>query len=151
MDNKNGAASAATTLTVRVHGQRLTPAQARLYQALVHAPAPLSAYQLLDRLNADVDTHVYPQTVYRALTQLRAKGLVHRVESANAYIPCRAPSRPHRGIHLLCDRCGCAQEIVDAAVSTSLDADAAQQHFRIDHQVVELHGLCASCQRAEAN
>lgn len=134
-----------------VHGRRLTAAQVRVYEALSHASEPRSAYQLLNSLNGERDTHFYPQTVYRALACLQKAGLVHRVESSNAYMPCRAPSRPHRSIHLLCDRCGAAQELIDAHMSETLEAGAAQRHFHVQRQIIELHGLCAACARVEAH
>lgn len=138
----------------QVHGFRLSTTQARLYRVLQDAAGPMTAYQLLDELNAEpvagAAKRVYPQTVYRSLAQLQGRGLVHRVESANAYLSCRAPTQPHRGIHLLCDRCGHATELIDTKVSRSLDADAAQHQFSIDRQVVELHGLCADCTHADA-
>lgn len=112
---------------------------------LKRAPEPASAYQLLDQLNQVGGARVYPQTVYRALTRLQELGLVHRVESSNGYLACSAPARPHRCIHLLCDRCGSAQELIDTRISDELVADAEERHFRVRRQIVELHGVCQDC------
>lgn len=125
--------------------QRLTAVQAQLYDLLKCGPEPASAYQLMDQLNQAGRARVYPQTVYRALTRLQALGLVHRVESSNAYLACRAPAQPHRCIHLLCDRCGNAEELIDTRISGDLEADAEQRHFLVQRQIVELHGVCRHC------
>lgn len=129
-------------------GQRFTSGQRQLYRLLLNADAPMSAYQLLDMLRRSQDKRIYPQTVYRTLALLQARGLVHKLESANAYLPCAAPSHPHESIHLLCDICGNAEELVDAKISSLLSKDADRQRFRIQHQVVELHGVCAGCDSA---
>ncbi|MDN5873853.1 MAG: transcriptional repressor [Sinobacteraceae bacterium] len=148
-------ATATASAPQQVHGWRLGSTQARLYQVLQHVAGPLTAYELLNALNADSASDgsrkVYPQTVYRGLAQLQERGLVHRVESTNAYLACQSPTRPHRSIHLLCDRCGKAQELIDRRVSRSLDADAARYQFNLERQVVELHGVCAHCAHAESH
>ena len=134
----------------RAQGQRFTPGQREIYQLLLGAQAPVSAYQLLDALSRVQDRRIYPQTVYRTLALLQARGLVHKLETANAYLPCAEPAHPHESIHLLCDVCGNAEELVDAKISTLLCKDASRQHFRIQHQVIELRGVCAGCDGAAA-
>lgn len=129
----------------RPEGSRLTPGQSRVYRTLLEAGAPMSAYQLLDALNRSEGRHVYPQTVYRALAMLRQRGLVHRLETANAYLACSGPARPHESIHLLCDGCGSAVELVDPRIGELLERDAGLRQFRVRRQTVELHGLCAVC------
>lgn len=137
---------------VYAHDARLSAAQRCVYALLSQDGGPLSAYDLLDRMaeGRGASRRVYPQTVYRALARLCERGLVHRVESLNAYLLCRTPARKHRGIHLLCDRCGRAEELVDADISAALDAAAASRRFLPEHQIVEIHGLCAACRSAEA-
>lgn len=132
----------------RSQGQRFTSGQRQLYLLLLNANAPMSAYQLLDMLGRSQDKRIYPQTVYRTLALLQARGLVHKLESTNAYQPCAAPLHPHEGIHLLCDVCGNAEELVDAKISSLLSKDASRQHFRVQHQVIELRGVCAGCDGA---
>lgn len=134
----------------RAQGQRFTAGQREIYQLLLNAQAPVSAYQLLDSINREQGRRVYPQTVYRTLALLQARGLVHKLESANAYLPCAAPAHPHESIHLLCEVCGNAEELVDAKINSLLSRDASRQHFRIQHQVIELRGVCAGCDGSAA-
>lgn len=134
----------------RSQGQRFTSGQLQLYRLLLSTDAPMSAYQLLDVLGRSQGKRIYPQTVYRTLALLQARGLVHKLESANAYLPCTAPTHPHESIHLLCDVCGNAEELVDAKIGSLLSKDASRQHFRIQHQVIELCGVCAGCDSAAA-
>lgn len=131
----------------RAQGVRFSPGQQRVYRLLLDADAPMTAYQLLDALGRSEARRIYPQTVYRTLALLQAHGLIHKLESANAYLPCVTPAHPHDSIHLLCDVCGNAEELVDANINHLLTQDAQRQRFRIQHQMIELRGVCAGCDR----
>ena len=67
----------------------LTRNQSLVFNALTRAPGPLSAYSLLDQLR-DKGLRA-PLQVYRALDKLVAFGMVHRLESLNAFVACRHP------------------------------------------------------------
>src|SRR6266852_9126627 len=67
--------------------ERLTPMRRRVLEALLASHQPLGAYELIDRL-AVRTARPAPITVYRALDFLREQGLVHRIESRNAFIAC---------------------------------------------------------------
>ena len=57
---------------------------------------PIGAYDLLDELRA-LNRRAAPPTIYRALEFLMDQGLVHRIESLNAYIGCTRPEHEHAG------------------------------------------------------
>ena len=59
----------------------------RVLEALLASHQPLGAYELIDRL-AVRGARPAPITIYRALDFLREQGLVHRIESRNAFIAC---------------------------------------------------------------
>ena len=67
--------------------ERLTPIRRRVLEALLASHQPLGAYELIDRL-AVRGARPAPITIYRALDFLREQGLVHRIESRNAFIAC---------------------------------------------------------------
>ena len=66
----------------------LTPNQSKVLAKLEAASGPLSAYALLDQLRDD--GFRAPLQVYRALESLVGAGLVHRLESMNAFVPAAA-------------------------------------------------------------
>src|SRR6202140_3359403 len=66
--------------------QRLTPIRRQVLEALLASHKPLSAYEIIEHLAGD--TRPAPITVYRALDFLRDNGLVHRIESRNAFVAC---------------------------------------------------------------
>ena len=67
--------------------QRLTPIRRQVLETLLASHNPLGAYEIIDRL-ADKAARPAPITVYRALDFLRDNGLVHRIESRNAFVAC---------------------------------------------------------------
>ncbi|MGN4219982.1 Fur family transcriptional regulator, partial [Burkholderia gladioli] len=95
---------------------RLTVNQQRVLAALRQAAGPLSAYALLARLREQGFSA--PAQVYRALERLTAQGLVHRLESLNAYLACRQTAACGPGLlaFAICDECGQVDEFVDPEV-----------------------------------
>ena len=125
-------------------GQRLTPMRRRVLEALLASHKPLGAYEIIERLAHR--GRLAPITVYRALDFLLAQGLVHRIESRNAYIACI--SRHQAGammVFLLCDMCGAVGEAPSSAVAKSLLAAAKSAGFTPKTPVVEIPGVCAHC------
>ena len=116
----------------------------------------MSAYDLLDKLRAHGIGA--PPTIYRALGKLLEGGKIHRLESLNAFVPCVETSRDHDDhTHdmlsvgfAICDGCGSVQEFVDPLLKARIEADAAASAFRPLNSSVEVHGLCAKCDHAQA-
>jgi Fur family zinc uptake transcriptional regulator len=99
---------------------------------------------VLERLSHD-GRRAAPPTVYRALDFLMAQGLVHRLESLNAYIGCPRPYQRHRAQYLICERCGDAAEVEIAGLERTIAATAAAHEFAVSGQTVEVRGVCGVC------
>jgi Fur family zinc uptake transcriptional regulator len=128
-------------------GGRLTPQRQRILELVWREHKPVGAYELLERLR-EAGVKAAPPTVYRALEFLLAHGLIHRIESLNAYTGCTAPGTPHRGQFMVCRQCQHVVELDDSAINDRLDARARQLGFTIEHQTVEISGLCQQCREA---
>ena len=125
-------------------GGRLTPQRQQILELVWQEHKPVGAYELLDRLR-ESGIKAAPPTVYRALDFLLAHGLIHRIESLNAFTGCSAPGTPHQGQFLVCSQCHRVAELDDSAIDRQLDASARKLGFEIEHRTVEVSGLCASC------
>ena len=128
---------------------QFTTLRRRLLEVLWAAPHPLTAYELLPRLGESLGRKLAPATVYRALDFLLKQGLVARIESRNAFVPCAHPDHPHACVFFVCDRCSCSVEIEDPALERLLIRDASTLGFEISRKVLELQGTCVQC-RARA-
>ena len=126
-------------------GERLTPARLRAYAALLSSDVPLSAYELIARLEEEEQRKIAPLTVYRHLDFLMRVGLVHRLESKQAYLACDHPEHAHESQYLLCTSCGRADELESEQLWKILDKLIDQQGFERVNSVVEVTGLCSKC------
>ena len=126
----------------------LTKNQALVFHALDGADKPLGAYDLLDALRGDGIRS--PLQVYRALDKLIGLGLVHRLESLNAFILCaHCEDAGHKSAAFtICDKCGHVTEVEDDDLVARLTGIAAASGFRLEKSTIELRGLCAACQAA---
>lgn len=128
--------------------ERLTPIRLRVLEALLASHQPLGAYELIDRL-AVRGARPAPITVYRALDFLREQGLVHRIESRNAFIAC---VHNHEGsdpvVFLICEKCGAVGEAASAAVADTIKNASRAAGFSPKTPVIEISGICAHCKAA---
>jgi Fur family transcriptional regulator, zinc uptake regulator len=128
-------------------GQRLTPLRRQVLEALAESHKALGAYEIMERL-AGTGPRPAPITVYRALDFLMENGLVHRIESRNAFLACAHDHDETSMVaFLLCDHCGSVGEIPAAPVAQSLNAAARASGFAPKLSVVEIAGTCAHCQK----
>ncbi len=128
-------------------GAQLTPIRRRVLELVWSSHAPIGAYDILARLGQETGK-VQPPTVYRALEFLKAQGLIHRIESRNAFIGCAQPEAAHEGQFLLCRSCGDAAELLADKTLAALDRQATALGYTVEHRTVELEGLCPRCQDA---
>ena len=104
--------------------QKFTPIRRQVLQALLSSHRPLGAYEVIDELARSMPRPA-PITVYRALDFLMENGLVHRIESRNAFLACAHDhDEPSMVAFLICDHCGSVGEIPAAPVAQSLNAAA---------------------------
>jgi len=125
-------------------GSRLTELRRSVLELVWRSHAPIGAYQILDQLAAGRG-RVAPPTVYRALEFLSREGLVHRIESLNAYVGCSSPTLPHEAYFFICRACGDAAEFDDDELTATLTRCVRRASFQVESSKVELSGLCARC------
>ncbi|HEY9217178.1 MAG TPA: Fur family transcriptional regulator [Phenylobacterium sp.] len=123
--------------------ERLTEPRRRVLELLLQAKSPLKAYDLIAAYGTEGQA-AKPPTVYRALEFLERLGFAHRIESLNAYVPCRMEAESHSAAFLICDCCGAAQEF-EPDFSGQLAA-AREAGYAVRAVTLEARGLCAECQ-----
>lgn len=128
-------------------GLAFTALRRRVLELVWSSHGPAGAYQLLDALRAE-GRRAAPPTVYRALEFLRTHGLVHRIESLNAFIGCARPDRRHGGQFLICRDCGTTAEIDDPTIADAVQSRAEALGFTVDRQTIEITGQCPRCRRS---
>ena len=107
----------------------LTKNQTLVMGALTRSKGPLSAYTILDQLRDN--GFRAPLQVYRALDKLVEFGLVHRLESLNAFVACRHPGCDGDDTiaFMICEKCGQVNEITDNAPCQAAEAAGGRGKF----------------------
>lgn len=128
--------------------QKFTPIRRQVLEALLASHRPLGAYEVIEELAKSMPRPA-PITIYRALDFLMANGLVHRIESRNAYLACAHDHDTTATVaFLICERCGLVGEIPATPIAQDLSAAARASGFLPKLSVVEITGICGHCQRA---
>ncbi len=125
-------------------GLRLTKIRRRVLELVWGSHEPVKAYDILDKLKGEHQAAA-PPTVYRALEFLLQERLIHRIESLNAYLGCGKPCQHHSGQFLICLECGRVAEMDNHEVSELLREKAEALGFTVDHEIIEIAGLCNKC------
>ena len=92
-------------------GERLTTMRRHVLEVLAASHKPLGAYEIIEQV-AVRGPRPAPITIYRALDFLTAQGLVHRIESRNAFLACinnHASGAPV--VFLICEHCGASKRV----------------------------------------
>ena len=130
-------------------GMTLGGGRREVLAEILGAGQPLTAYQILDRLQRTRGKPVMPPTVYRAADFLVKNGFIHRLESLNAFVACsdlaEHGSPAHSGQFVICNDCGHTEELHDAGVGQALGEKASALGYSVQQQIVELRGLCQEC------
>jgi len=125
---------------------RLTSRRLQVLEILLASHQLMGAYDILAELNRTAgQEQIAPPIVYRALEFLMTEGLIHRIESRNAYISCIHPGHSCGAQFLICRDCDQVAELEGR--DNDLLAEADSLGFAVDHSVVEITGICAQCQK----
>ena len=123
----------------------LTKNQALVLAALSNSSGPLSAYTILDLLRNK--GFRAPLQVYRALDKLVEYGMVHRLESMNAFVACQHSDGGNLSTvaFTICGTCGDVAEISNEALETTLSKLAMNLGFTPKKSMIEIFGYCDLC------
>lgn len=131
-------------MSAHVHPE-LTKNQALVFGSLSDADGPLTAYAILDLLR-DNGLRA-PLQVYRALEKLVEYGMVHRLESLNAFVACSHKDCGDHGTaaFAICEACGNVIEFSPQEAISHLKDWTGKQGFQLSGMTIELRGKCKDC------
>lgn len=138
------AALRAAELACRQAGESFTPLRRRVLELLLGRGAPAKAYDLLEELKLG-HAGAKPPTIYRTLEFLVRLGLVHRIESLNAFIACDLGACERSTVFLICEGCGGAVEVDAGHALVDLREAAGRAGFALRRTVIEAAGRCGKC------
>lgn len=115
----------------------------RVLGVLKEAGKPLSAYEVLDQLRPLGVTA--PPTVYRSLDRLVTNGLIHRLESLNAFVACSEGHAHGPSAFAICTGCRTVVEMESRTLPGDLESWADKEGFAISSVAIEVLGQCSDC------
>jgi Fur family zinc uptake transcriptional regulator len=127
-----------------VRGVQLTPIRQQVLELIWESHKAVKAYELLDRIKPLMDA-AKPATIYRALDFLIEQGLIHRVESLNAFVGCNSSAHQHEQLLLICNNCQEVEERSAPEVMQALSQEIKQADFTVHSKAIEIHGVCVKC------
>ena len=125
-------------------GLRFTDSRQHVLEIIAGSKKPMGAYDILEALKKYMDDPK-PPTAYRAIEFLREQGLVHRIESLNAYVLCDTDHRHAGSQFMVCDSCGTVIEAHLCELPQDLESHVKKQGFHLKKWDAELHGTCRNC------
>lgn len=127
-----------------VRGAQLTPIRHKVLELILTSHKAVKAYDLLDQIRPLNDA-AKPSTVYRALDFLLEQGLIHRVESLNAFVGCQCSGVQHDQLLLICTACHNIEERPASPVIQTLAEELRAAGFVSERKTIEIQGRCKNC------
>lgn len=121
---------------------RFTPIRQQALEAIWRINGPVKAYEMQAHLQNFYGLKVNPPTIYRTLEFLYSNGLIHRIESLNAFAPCHDNLDFHEGQFVICSNCGHVEEIHEDAIINQLSSSLKKRGYALNKQTVELRVDC---------
>jgi Fur family zinc uptake transcriptional regulator len=125
-------------------GVQLTPIRRQVLELIWGSHRAVKAYDLLDQMKP-LQQSAKPATVYRALDFLLEQGLIHRVESLNAFIGCSCSERQHEQLLLICVQCHEVEERPGVMVMEAVSKELNLAGFTVHRKAIEIQGICKHC------
>ena len=122
----------------------LTTNQKMVYDTLRNLGRSAGAYELLDLLKKrGVNAAA---TIYRALNELRDKGLVQRIVSTRTFVAHETPkTEKDESVLLICKHCGEVSSINDNKIVEIFDKNIEHSGYKVSSYNLELIVSCDSC------
>ncbi len=126
---------------------RFTDLREQVFTEIASTRGSIGAYEILERL-AEKGTRLAPISVYRSIDALMEAGVIHRLESKNAFFACRRHEHGGRGrpIFLSCEKCGCVTEVSAQPIFDKINELSSGAGFHAKVKFVEVSGLCSACE-----
>ena len=84
-----------------------------------------------------------------AVEKLLEIGMVHRIESMNAFVACQQEKCDEKNneinLFTICEICGSVQELLNRGLKNIVKSLSKDNNFLLKNSVLELNGVCSKC------
>ncbi len=129
-------------------GIKWTALREQVFRHVTTNHKPVSAYDLIESL-AREGKRLAPVSIYRILDVLQEAGIVHRLESRNAFFACMSGHESTRQtVTFVCEGCERVTEIEAPAAYRAIGEASEAARFYPRSTIVEVSGTCAECRNS---
>jgi len=128
------------------NGLKFTAIRRKVLELVWDSHKPAKAYDILEKLPKG-DGAPMPPTVYRALEFLLKNGLVHKINTLNAFVGCSHPGLHTQCYFLICSCCDEVTECCTDQLGKALGVSAKDNLFTTESVSLEILGTCSSCSK----
>lgn len=132
------------------NGTRRQTKQGTTIAAFLQDQTVFMSAQLIHSKLRDQGESIGLATVYRTLQRMSEDGDIDVVFGEGTEALYRKCSQTHHH-HMLCRKCGSAQEIVADYIEEWVRRTAAEHNFQDVQHSIEVRGVCSECQDDEAS
>ena len=123
---------------------RFTKIRKTVLSIIWESHKPMKAYDILDKITG-MEFSAKPPTVYRALDFLLENGLIHKINSLNAYVGCPHPLQHEQCYFIICSSCDEIEECCDKDITNAIEGVMAKNKFSHSNIAIEINGTCNNC------
>jgi len=128
---------------LRDRGFRVTPQRQMILDAICESGGHTTPEEIYERIHAKAPA-INLATVYRTVAFLSELRLITEMHVGGKTYYEIAGEAPHH--HLVCRKCGHAEQIDHATIADLFERIAADQQFKVETDHLALVGLCKYCQ-----
>jgi len=125
-------------------GVKLTKLRETVLKLIWKSHSYVKAYDLLEDLQR-IDNSAKPPTVYRSLDFLMEHGLIHKIQSLNAYVGCSHPDAHDSCYFLICNECQNIEEHCSININDIVKNNSGGKSFLPNQVTLEISGVCGEC------
>ena len=124
----------------------LTPSRTLVIKALSKHKKPISAYELRDEINNNLDVSINISQIYRVLEFWIDLGLIHKVSSINKFLLCMTPEEKHTHMLNFCTVCEKVVETCNKKMGLNFKNSTAKLDLAFNNnRSVEIPVICSKC------
>lgn len=123
---------------------RLTPDRQAVLEVLLDSHRAQGAYDIMEQIDWR-GRRPAPAVIYRALDFLVSHGLVHKIESLNAFMACPHADHAHKPMIMICRDCTQVAEFEAPGIGRAISKAAKDTGFVTEQTTVEVTGQCGTC------
>ncbi len=129
----------------------MTAHRRNILRLMSHKKKALSAYEITQLLKDTTKTDIPTMSVYRALSFLEDRQLIHKISSINKYTICTHIMCEHEhGMtrFAVCSKCLDVKELLSKnTINNSIEKELEAIDFHLSQKKIELIGLCSDCNK----